>query len=312
MKQGIVTIVLVSLTAHAPAQTDSSFTMHLTGQCQFIGESRNAQTNFLPGKIEIGFVSTYQNLAGLRIAYKVFSNFDVAPFDAYLFLKPAEGWEFRFGQFRDPYALENISLPFKRDFIEDAAITGALSTRDFGLGLDYVTGIVQINAAIFNGEGLNKRDANKQKDFVCRVAISPVNDLLLGASFYRAITGPDSLLLHNDYVNMHFQWKRAFAFTLQGEYLRAMTSGGSQDGAYLTLGWFLPTSLTSDILFEVLARYERFIRSPLLRTNQATIGLNYYLDRSYTLRVMLNHTLSIDNSGPRSPFTTVCLYYSFG
>lgn len=98
--------------------------------------------------------------------------------------------QFRFGQFKEPFLLENVQSDLYLDFLErntflDAAKAdydmGAMVHGDFGYGTYYLAAV--------NGTGTNAVETNDDKEFLGRIVLTPfkpdggpLEHLLLGAS----------------------------------------------------------------------------------------------------------------------------------
>ncbi|MCM1151295.1 MAG: OprO/OprP family phosphate-selective porin [Alistipes sp.] len=122
--------------------------------------------------------------------------------DAYIRYKPFNQLNVKIGQYKIPFSIENTDyVPTKLEFIEYPMVLQklmgfsdvcGLSATGRDLGATLCGGffrregysIVNYDLSVFNGEGINTKDANKSKDIAARLTIEPVRGLLLSGSYY--------------------------------------------------------------------------------------------------------------------------------
>lgn len=109
------------------------------------------------------------------------------------------GLSARLGQFKTPYTMENLLSPTTVELINCyslpvcylAAVNGsdALCSpnggRDIGFMVygDLFKNLLSYKVALMNGQGINTKDRNNQKDVVGYLTVNPVRWLTLGGSF---------------------------------------------------------------------------------------------------------------------------------
>ena len=161
------------------------------------------------------------------------------------------------GQTKIPFGIENPFSPTKVELIDDYALVtryilgikdnplqGNHAGRDIGLILngDLFENKVHYDLGIMNGQGINRRDANRHKDIVARLNANVTDWLMLSASYYdgkfRAVGEsryvPD-IKVGEDYTNTH--WGVGTQITLKevsfrAEYLRGKEGKSKSEGYY--------------------------------------------------------------------------------
>jgi len=103
----------------------------------------------------------------------------------------------RFGQFKTPYSLENPISPTKIEVIDCNAqgvlflagvagepLYGTHTGRDIGLMAygDLFNDFLHYEAAVMNGQGINCKDGNNQKDVVLKLEVKATDELRVVAS----------------------------------------------------------------------------------------------------------------------------------
>jgi len=104
---------------------------------------------------------------------------------------------FRFGQFKNPYTLENPLSPTKMELIDvysqgvtylsgcgSDPLFGVQYGRDLGMEIygQLFNDHLYYELALMNGQGINIKDKNNQKDFIGRLDIRPTDNLRLVVS----------------------------------------------------------------------------------------------------------------------------------
>ncbi|MBO4800748.1 MAG: porin [Bacteroidaceae bacterium] len=164
----------------------------------------------------------------------------------------------RLGQFKNGLSLENPLSPTAMEAIDvysegvtyltgcgSDPLMGVQYGRDLGLSLFGQTdnGKLRYELEIMNGQGINKKDGNKDKDFIGRLEYRPVQGLNLVAT---GQLGRGHAIANSPYTDIvagqnykRNRWTAGFdykskAFNLHGEYLEGWDADNHSWGAYLT------------------------------------------------------------------------------
>lgn len=257
--------------------------------------------------------SIFEGRKGAKAAYRLQVDFAGSPkiLDCWVRYSPIDAIGFQIGEFKLPLTIENTEYapPLKLEFIENALavkrlvrasgedVTGISSAgRDIGAQLygGFVKkngyNVINYNLAVFNGNGINKEDDNKSKDFVGRIMINPIRELTIGAYYQYgegAYVNP-YITDKGKYIGLH-RYGGGLAydckdFFVRGEYLGGNTGNLKTDGAYLAGGYkFLGK-------WAALARVDYFDidRTDAAREWNYTVGMNYQPWKY--LRMQLNYT----------------------
>jgi hypothetical protein len=197
------------------------------------------------------------------------------------------------GQFKIPVSLEGSGSASKLLFPERAVVSRAYGDiRDMGLRIDKKLGkYFYYQASVFNGEGQNKLDTNKQKDLAGRIEIYPVDGITVGLVGYTGITHRDESPT-KDRLEADFKLDLANVL-LQAEYIHGWDGATGQAtprregaGVYAVLGYTIDKFQP---LFRI-GHYDPDVTKDLPgkageHTNLPTsdevttyeLGLNYYL-----------------------------------
>lgn len=133
---------------------------------------------------------------------------------------------------------------------------------------------------IFNGNGINKGDADKRKDFGARVVVHPVKNLGIGGSIYNGkatynngIATTDTPAVRNRF-GFDASYEDGKRFYAAAEYLNGTDDTITKSGYYaLVEGFIFPKKLS------VLAKYDFFDPNDEKDDDANTIysfGVNYY------------------------------------
>lgn len=225
------------------------------------------------------------------------------------------------GQFKTPFTLENPYSPLNLESIENAqAITKLAGYKDVSGVSSYANGRdigVQISgsafqkngkwdvltyyAGIFNGNGINTKDCNTDKDLAARIELRPiVEELVLSGSIYNgnyAINGKNAD--RNRYsAGLEYKNKK---LTIRSEYLNGETgiSDGTSinnlksNGFYAVAGyWFNFTSNGLSQKIRPVVRYDFYDNNSDVDNDEAyayMIGLDWWPEQN--LRFFVNYTL---------------------
>ena len=165
----------------------------------------------------------------------------------------------RLGQFKNAVSLENPLSPTAMEAIDvysesvtfltgcgSDPLMGVQYGRDLGLAVFGETndGKLRYEAQVMNGQGINKKDGNKEKDFIGRLEYRPVKGLNLvatgqigrGHAIKESLYNPD-IKEGDDYKRnrwtVGFDYKSP-VFNVHGEYLEGKDGCATSRGAYLT------------------------------------------------------------------------------
>lgn len=226
----------------------------------------------------------------------------------------------RLGQFKMPYTLESPLSPTVVELIncysqatnylaaigsQDPLHSGS-GGRDQGFMLygnlfkDYLT----YNVGVFNGQGINTKDKNSNKDFVGSVKVFPLTWLTLGGSYIKgkghaiglSDANPD-IELGENYTRD--RWAVGTVINTKPVSLRTEYLGG-KDGEVKSEGYYATTTFHVMPKFEVVASYDYFNKNKdmgLKQTNYVA-GVQYWFYPR--CRVQAQYTFSdkkeLDNS----------------
>lgn len=217
--------------------------------------------------------------------------------DAYVRWKVNPAFNVQFGQFHVPFSLEGPLSPTKWETIESAMvvdeITGLPDTRD--LGMQFYGQFAKLEEdghylfdygiGIFQGEGKNKKDANKSKDVIGRLKFFPTADLCLTGSFSYGERGEDYTV--NQRAAAGVEWKPE-NWILRSEYL--WHKQGSGDASIYNEGFYV-VAMRQIKKFAPVVRYN-FYNQKTSRLDQSdyVVGLNYFPVKN--LKLQVNYTLT--------------------
>ena len=165
----------------------------------------------------------------------------------------------RFGQFKNGFSYENPLSPTSMETIDvysegvtylsgcgSDPLMGVQYGRDLGVSLfgETYNGKLRYELDIMNGQGINKKDCNAEKDFIGRLEWRPAKGLNLiatgqigrGHAIATSIYNPDIQIGQNYKRN---RWSAGFdfkskAFNVHGEYLEGKDGNATSRGAYIT------------------------------------------------------------------------------
>ncbi|MBE6335924.1 MAG: porin [Lentimicrobiaceae bacterium] len=267
------------------------------------------------------------------LEFRLQSDFAVSPkmVDGFVKIKLAKYFNIQAGQFKIPFTFENPQSPLTLEGIEYAQVISKLSGysdvchvatysggRDVGLmlygnffsfennGKDIP--ILTYKLGVFNGNGMNKKDANTKKDIAASIEICPgVKGLMLAASYYDGNYMLDEIEVYNDdaerdrfTVGAKYEGK---SLVVRSEYITGKTGMNingrygilNSDGLYVAAGyWFNYTCKNTGKTHKIrpVARYD-FFREDVedINTNSTyyMVGVDWW--PMHNLRLLLNYTL---------------------
>ena len=165
----------------------------------------------------------------------------------------------RLGQFKNGLSLENPLSPTSMEAIDvySEAVTyltgcgsdplyGVQYGRDLGLSLFGETnnGKLRYEVDVLNGQGINRKDRNPEKDFIGRLEYRPVTglNLVVSGQFGRGHAVAASPYIPDIVEGQNYKrhrWTAGFdykskAFNVHGEYLEGKDGSATSRGAYIT------------------------------------------------------------------------------
>lgn len=203
----------------------------------------------------------------------------------------------RIGEFKTPYTIENELSPSTVELIDCYSLSvnylagvngsdkcyGPTSGRDIGMMIHgkVFRDFLQYKLAVMNGQGLNMKDKNSQKDVVGNLMIYPTKWLSVGGSFVRG-TGyaMESSAITGINAGENYRKKRwsiggvvtTKRFNLRSEYLAGKDDKVKSNGFYATGSYQVLRN------FDVIASYDYFNanKSEQLKQSNYIAGLQYW------------------------------------
>ena len=270
-----------------------------------------------------------------HLEFRLQGDFAVSPkmVDGFVKVKLAKYFNIQAGQFKIPFTFENPQSPLTLEGIEYAQVISKLSGysdvchvatysggRDVGLMLygdlfnferdGKEIPILTYKLGVFNGNGMNKKDANLGKDIAGSIEVCPgVQGLKLAASYYDG-----NYLLDENGVKDENAERNRLTFggkyetnrlTVRSEYITAKTGMGDRkpgeyfllnsDGFYVSAGyWFDIKCEKSGNVQRIrpVARYD-FFRQDItdINTNSTyyMVGIDWWPYKN--LRLLVNYTM---------------------
>lgn len=221
------------------------------------------------------------------------------------------GLKVRIGEFKVPYTIENELSPTTVELINCysqsvcylAGVSGSdvacgmTSGRDIGAMVHggLLNDLLCYKLAIMNGQGLNIKDKNNQKDIVGNLMVNPLKWLSVGGSF---IKGTGHAIADSEITGIRAgenytknRWSiggiiTTTPFSLRSEYLAGKDGGVKSDGFYATGCYRMLRN------FDLVASYDYFNANKAVSRKQTNYiaGLQYWfypkcrLQAQYTFR----------------------------
>lgn len=208
------------------------------------------------------------------------------------------GLSARMGQFKMPYTIESPLSPTVVELIDCysqatnylAAIgphdpmMGATSGRDMGAMLygNLFQKKLTYHLGLFNGQGINTKDRNSQKDIVGSLMVRPLNWLSVGSSFIKgkgnamakSAFHPD-IEVGDNYTRD--RWAAGAVITTKPLSLRSEYLGG-KDGNVKSEGWYATANYHILPKLDLIASYDFFNKNKDMGYKQTNYvgGLQYW------------------------------------
>lgn len=207
-----------------------------------------------------------------RLDYKVQAEYEtsVKIIDAYARVKIAKPFNIQAGEFKVPYSQETLYGPTSWLTIENPVSVAKLNGyqdlaglkvngRDVGILIygdafpspDSALWHLSYKVGVFNGNGINVKDNNNQKDFAALLYLKPVKSLTFSAGQYIGHYGENGSVYdrHRTSAGIEYKGER---LTLRSEYLHGKTAKQKSDGFYAHAA-FLANSI-----FQPVVSYDFF------------------------------------------------------
>lgn len=257
--------------------------------------------------------------------YRVQLEFASSPkiVDAYLHYKPFRQLNFKLGEYKIPFTIENTDyVPLKFELIEyplalqrlmgfaepigGRYVGGAMqggetlkdTGRDMGLTLHgsfFPCGeraLLSYDVGVLNGAGINLRDNNRSKDVVARLTLRPVRGLTLSGSWYGGEYGADCLERQRVSAGVCYDRGRG---VVRGEWIGGRTGYAATEeyaaGTFDSSGWYVLGGVRVTPSLMPVVRYDTLLSdtaSDDSRQTNWTAGILWHPVKY--LRCQLNYT----------------------
>ena len=229
----------------------------------------------------------------------------------------------RLGQFKHSYTMENPMSPTQLELIDvysQAVLYLAGEGPDPLNGVNYGRdqGLMVFGDLINNkmsGQGINRKDANNQKDFIAKLEIRPIDGLRLVGSGYLGTGNAVGTARWNPNINVGDNYKRN-RYSVGAEYkTRPYSEGqykearpasvraewlGGKDGDVNSRGGYVTTCIPVVDALDIVASGETFDRNTKVdgwdQTN-LTLGLQYWYYKKCRLQLQYTRCLCGEQIG---------------
>jgi len=223
---------------------------------------------------------------------------------------------FRIGQFKNNYSLENPYSPHKVELVEiysqgvvylsgcgSDPLYGVQYGRDLGIMArgDLFKDHLHYELAVMNGQGVNRKDKNKDKDVILKLAYSPIPSLKIvatgqkgrGHAIATSAYCPD-IKVDDDYTRDRFSVGSEYKsdiFNIRGEYV------AGKDGNVGSQGWYATASAPLCKKLDIVGSYDYFNYNTKLDFKQtnATLGLQYWFYPNCRVQAQYTRCFVSDN-----------------
>lgn len=257
--------------------------------------------------------------------YRVQLEFASSPkiVDAYLHYKPFRQLNFKLGEYKIPFTIENTDyVPLKFELIEyplalqrlmgfaepiggryvGGAMQGGETLKDTGrdMGLTLYGTLVECegrallsyDVGVLNGAGINLKDNNRSKDVVTRLMFRPVRGLTLSGSWYGGEYGADCLERQRVSAGVCYDHGRG---VVRGEWIGGRTGYAATEeyaaGTFDSSGWYVLGGVRVTPSLMPVVRYDTLLSdtaSDDSRQTNWTAGILWHPVKY--LRCQLNYT----------------------
>ena len=196
-------------------------------------------------------------------------------------------------------------------------LNGVNYGRDQGLMVfgDLINNKLHYELALMSGQGINRKDANNQKDFIAKLEIRPIDGLRLVGSGYLGTGNAVGTARWNPDINVGDNYKRN-RYSVGAEYkTRPYSEGqykearpasvraewlGGKDGDVKSRGGYVTTCIPVVDALDIVASGETFDRNTKVdgwdQTN-LTVGLQYWYYKKCRLQFQYTRCLCGDQIG---------------
>ncbi len=230
----------------------------------------------------------------------------------------------RFGQFKHSYSMENPLSPTQLELIDVYSqavlylagegpdpLNGVNYGRDQGLMIygDLFKNFVHYELALMSGQGINRKDANNQKDFIAKLELRPFQGLRLVGSGYFGTGNAVGTAAWNPTIKIGDNYKRnRYSAGLEyktrpyskAKYKEARSASvraewlGGKDGEVKSRGGYVTTCIPVVGALDIVASGETFNRNTAVdgwdQTN-LTLGLQYWYYKKCRLQLQYTRCL---------------------
>lgn len=228
--------------------------------------------------------------------YELYVEFAGTPalVDGYTTYKVADFFKVSAGQFKIPFSIESLTSDSQLELIDRSQVEEALTSRakdvlgnnnGRDIGAQISGSFAKLNNSylfdytfsVFNGNGINRADNNKDKDVAGRFTVHPVANLSVSYDFYhgRDIYGTSTATqLRN---RQGFDARYVYGpLSLTAEYDKGIDGAIHRDGWYGQAAYYLiPKKL------QLAAKYDTYDANTVVYTDRSTWyigGINYFFN----------------------------------
>lgn len=219
--------------------------------------------------------------------------------DAHFTLTPVKGLSFTVGQLIVPFSTDYMTSPSALPFVNNAMTAGLAPGRDIGAMVSYGTNLaprfdVKLSAGVFNGAGINKSDANDDKNIIARAEFAFANMLTLAPNLSIGYdNGVDSVKKEARAYggSLLWQWGKE---TVVAEYIYSELERSGRSAWYVWAGHSFATHSKLLPVIQPLVRYEQMDPLTGVAENdmeKLILGTNFYIDQNYT-KIQINYVIN--------------------
>ena len=257
---------------------------------------------------------------GSRIDYKLQAEFAYTPkiLDAFVQWKPLNALNIKAGQYKLPFSIENPYSPLKLETADYSQAVNELipyanggGGRDIGISLwggflkKEGYNLIDYNAGVFNGSGINNLDNNKKKSFVGTLSVHPIKELTIAGSYYFGGITRNSLTEDAYRFSGGIRYEND-RWIFRSEYIGGKT-GTVRSGGYYAVGGFRFIPKLQGVL--KYDNYQRNIHDKRTRSTHYIVGLNYNVIRYLQLQV--NYAYRENRTAGNSNYVALQLFAAF-
>lgn len=313
---------VAALKAHSAAHTARLDRIpRISGYVQAGYEWSDGSSSFFIKRVRLDLRGALARTLDYRVQLEFASSPKIV--DAYLHYKPFRQLNFKLGEYKIPFTIENTDyVPLKFELIEYPLALQRLMGFAEPIGGRYVGGVMQggetlkdtgrdmgltlhgsffpcgerallsYDVGVFNGAGINLRDNNRSKDVVARLTLRPVRGLTLSGSWYGGEYGADCLERQRVSAGVCYDLGRG---VVRGEWIGGRTGYAATEeyaaGTFDSSGWYVLGGVRLTPTLMPVVRYDTLLpdtASADSRQTNWTAGILWHPVRP--LRCQLNYT----------------------